>query len=522
MKILIIVDKKGSAIDRLARAVQRNSPHQDIVIFPIHPKGNDVDVMIEVQKLMVWCDILDIHYWKSGQVLRNAFPNEFEAKPKVLFHMNPYDAESEENQYYNKVVVGNSEIHSRVPYATLIPYGIDLSFFKFQDEYTEDKVVNMSVARIEGKKGVLEVAKACQELGYKFKLVGRVSKADYMQEVLKAGGDCIEFFEDVKDEKLREIYYQSAIHVCNSTDNFESGTLPILECMACGVPVLTRIVGHVPELYDGSNMVIRQNGPEDVEDIKKNLKEMMENRDWRIKLREKAWETIRNRDDRRMSLQINKLYYSLYKPEHPLVSVIIPTKDNPECLVECLMGALKQEYEKTEVIVCDSGNTPIEEIIRSARKYSNFPIKYIHFIHKDSYTLAEARNRGIVEAEGEYIVFCDDRMKMEKGAVAAFVAYARPDAWLWGVKDDCIKSFVENFSFVARINLIKHGLLCERMQWYGGMTQEIRERYEKLGGVFFILVDEAKAYEIKRSKSKRHRRSDIIEAKFLDYKLYSK
>lgn len=522
MRILIVIDKEGSAIWRLADAVKRNLPQHEIVILPVHPKRSDPQTFIEAQRLMVWADVIDIHYWKSGQLLRTSFPKEFQAKPKVLFHFNPYDIEIEENQYYGKVVVGNTTIHDQLPSATLIPYGIDLSFFKYNEDYTKDEVVNMSVARIEGKKGVFEVAQACKELGYKFKLVGRVSKPEYMNEVIRAGGDNLEFFENVTDEKLREVYYSSAIHVCNSIDGFESGPLPVLENMACGVPVLTRSVGHIPDLYDGANMVLREKGPEDIEDLKDKLRSLMENIGWRLKLREKAWETVKNKDERRMALEINKLYYSLYKPGIPLVSVVIPTKDHPESLVECLVGILRQDYPKMEVIISDGGNMRIEKIIEEARKYTSVPIKYIHFDHRGTYSLAEARNRAIIEADGEYLVFCDDRIKMESDAVKVFTVYRTAKTWLWGMKDGVAKGFVENFSFVARKDLIEGGMFCERMQWYGGMTQEVRTRFERERGLTFILVDEAKAEGIGRSGSKKARREDIIDAKFLIYKMYDK
>ena len=522
MKILIVVDKQGTAINRLANTVKRNLPQHDIKIIPVHPKRASVDELIEAQKAMAWADIIDIHYWRSGQVLRESFPKEFDDKPKVLFHFNPYDAESEENKLYNKVIVGNEEIHNRVPSAILIPYSIDLSFFKPINDYTEEKIVNMAVNRIEGKKGVREVAQACKELGYKFKLVGRVSKSEYIKEVMEVGKGSIEFLEDATDEQVRETYYQSAIHVCNSTDDFESGTLPILECMACGVPVLTRIVGHVPELYNGGNMVINKGKPEDVEGLKTNLKKMMENRDWRLNLREKAFKTIRGRDDRRMALSINKLYYSLYKPEYPLVSVIIPTKDNPEGFLESLAGVLTQTYEKLEVVVSDSGDTSIKSIVDEAKKYSKFPIKYIRFDRKGTYSLAEARNRATIEADGEYLVFCDDRIKMEIEAVSAFVGYRKPDCWLWGVKDEVIKGFVENFSFVHRQRFISGGMFCERMQFYGGMTEELRNRFEKGSSLNFVLINEAKAEGIQKSRLRSVKRLQIVEAKFLLFKMYSK
>ena len=65
-------------------------------------------------------------------------------------------------------------------------------------------------------------------------------------------------------------------------------------------------------------------------------------------------------------------------------------------------------------------------------------------------------------------------------------------------------------------------MFCERIQYYGGMTQEVRERFEREQGLTFILVDEAKATSVRRTKSKASRREDIIDAKFLLYKMYNK
>lgn len=522
MRILIVVDKQGSAIDRLAQSVRKNLPHHQIIVAPVHPKRNDIETIAEAQKLMMWADIIDIHYWRSGQVLRTTFPTEFKAKPRILFHFNPYDVQSEENQYYDEIVVGNEEIHNRVPSTHLIPYCIDLDFFKFNPEYTQEKRVMMSVNRIEGKKGVLEVARVCKELGYKFTLVGRVSKADYMREVMVAGGNNIEFYENATDEILREVYYKSAIHVCNSVDAYESGTLPILEAMACGVPVLTRVIGHVPDLYSGSNMDVRVGAVDDIEDLKTHLQNLMESRDWRISMRDKGWETVKNRDARRMALEVQKLYYKLYKPNSKLVSIIIPTKDSPESFSECLLGAIEQDYQNLEIVVADSGDYSSKKIVNEIKKHTAIPIKYIEFPNRGTYTLAEARNRAVIEADGQILVFCDDRIKMKPNAVSVFANHHVPKSWMWGSKDKVIKGFVENFSCVGREDLIRCGMFNERMQWYGGMTQEIRERFEKRNLIDFVFMQEAEATAVKRATSKNRRREDIVDAKFTIYKLYNK
>lgn len=520
MNVAIFVEKHGTAIWRLADAIKRNiGDYINVEILPVHPKRNDVDTLIQAQNLMRWADVLDIHYWKTGEILRTSFPFEFSHKPKMLFHFNPYDLDKHEwNKIYNVTIVGNESMYNLLPYANCIPYGIDLKKFTFNENYTEEKVVHMAVNRIEGKKGVLEVAKACKELGYKFVIIGRVSDGEYMQKVMEAGA---EFTENATEEILVDSYNKAAIHVCNSVDNFESGTLPILEAMACGVPVLTRNIGHVPDLYNGQNMVVRAGGVEDMEDLKKNLKEMMENRDWRLKLRDKAWDTIKNKDERRMVRKISQFYLNHWAGTKPLVSVIVPTYDRPESLIESLAAIAEQDYGKIEIVVADSGKQSVEGLIKDIRTRLPMPVKYVRFT-SDHYSLAEARNRAIIEAQGEILVFCDDRLKMKPTAVTEFAKGQTVDKlWQWGIKDGAEKGFVENFSCVNREQLIGGGMFNERIAYYGGMSQEIRMRFETKQGFAFEMNKQAQAESSKRAVGKNRRRGDIIEAKYIISKMYS-
>lgn len=520
MNIAIFVDKYGTAIDRLAQAVKLNNPHFNIQVLAVHPKRNDAETLFQAQDLMRWADLIDVHYWKSGEILRQSFPVEWEAKPHLLCHFNPYDFDKMDWQkYYDAIVVGNKEIQTKMPYAHLIPYAIDLDFFTYQQKNKVKGVVNMVVNRIEGKKGVLEVAKACRDLGYKLLLVGRVSDGDYVKQVLDTG--VVEFHENASEEVLRQAYYDSTIHVCNSVYNFESGTLPILEAMACGTVVLTRSVGHVPDLYDGKNMVVRKGEVSDVEDLKKELKELMENDQLRENLRENAWYTVKNRTDEKMARQFSTLYYKLLGGDKPLVSVIIPTFDRPESLIECLSGALIQDYGHHEVVVVDSGNKDVKYLVDAYRKTDGkTPLKYVRFKNGGRYTLAEARNRGVIEAEGETLIFCDDRLKMSSDAVRRFMEYSQIQTWLWGVKDGSAKAFVENFSSIKRKDLIKAGMFCERIDKYGGQSEELRIRFTQLG-FGFENVPEANATSIKRAKGLHSKRADLIDSKLTLFKMYN-
>lgn len=461
--------------------------------------------------------MIDIHYWKSGEVLKTSFPVEFESKPKVLCHFNPYDINKSDWKDYNAVVVGNESIQNNLPTAHLIPYAIDLELFKFNPNYTEEKIVNMVVNRIEGKKGVLEVAMVCKELGYKLLLVGNVSDADYINKVLET--DVVEFHENISNEDLRDIYYKSAVHVCNSIDNFESGTLPILEAMACGVPVLTRNIGHVPDLADGGNMLVRAGLQDDLLDLKARLSELMENRTLRENMRDRGWKTAKNRYDKKMARQFSMLYNQVFNPDLPLVSIIIPTFNRGKALADCIAAAANQSYPAKEIIIADSGSESVYPAIKKFRELSKVPIKYVRFEANGNYSLAEARNRAIVEAEGEFVAFCDDRLAMDSKAIEEFMKYAKAHTFFWGIKDASAKAFVENFSLIRRADLIRAGMFCERVNVYGGMSEEVRKRFTEQG-FGFELIETANAKTITKSTGSDKKKQDTIEAKLLIYKMY--
>jgi glycosyltransferase involved in cell wall biosynthesis len=311
MKIVQIVPVLPSAITIQARGILKHNKDFDIKLVTLHPKRPDKREIDQLVELWKWADVIDVQYWKSGAKFRELRPDLWNKKKKILTHYNPYNLKEETWEDYAIQVVVNSTQAKELPTARVIPLTIDLDFFKFGKIYTTEPIVNMTVSRIEGKKGVEEVAQACKELEYKLLVVGRVSDGNYMDRVKNAGGKFLTFRNNVSDREVRQGYYESAIHVCNSVPNFESGTMPILEAMACGVPVLTQNVGHVPDLNNGSNMRVMDGGHENVESIKEHLKELMSGRRTRVKIRDEAAKTVQNRDDKIRAAAYRKLYEEL-------------------------------------------------------------------------------------------------------------------------------------------------------------------------------------------------------------------
>ena len=519
MNILIVVDKPTSAIDRLAQGVAAHNKHLNIKVVAVHPKRPSTELLSQLPNLIEWADVLDVHYWKSGEVIRTNFPESFANVKKLVCHFNPYDLDKENwNEIYDDVVVGNESMRNELAYARLVPYMVDLDTFKYIEGYDINRRVLMVASRIESKKGILPVAQACKAAGLRFALVGRISNQEYFDSIIKANPD-IQFYENVNDNCLVEQYKKAVVLVCNSVDGFESGTLPILEAMACGVPVVTRRVGHVPDLEDGKNMIINKSEPEDVKALEKLLKDFVDNLEWREKVRQAGWKTVKNRPIEKMARMFYRIYMRLMlEDSRPIASVIIPTKDNPDAFIKCLAHAVVQTYQNTEIVVVDSGEKPVNYLVDQYRIRSQIPIKYVRF-EDDGYTLPKARNLGVLEADGEILVFCDDRIGMGSDAVETFVQESRPRTWLYGIKDGVEKPFVENFSSVMRSELLRLGGFNERVDGYGGASQELRTRFHDKNA-FDMRMIKVYADSLGKSKQRNKKREQTWKQKFNLWKMY--
>jgi glycosyltransferase involved in cell wall biosynthesis len=83
------------------------------------------------------------------------------------------------------------------------------------------------------------------------------------------------------------------------------------------------------------------------------------------------------------------------------ISVIIPTYNRADRVIEAVRCVLDQTFEPFEVIVIDDGSTDdTEQALASVRER-------IRYIKTPNRGVSAARNRGILEATGEWIAFLD-------------------------------------------------------------------------------------------------------------------
>jgi len=90
----------------------------------------------------------------------------------------------------------------------------------------------------------------------------------------------------------------------------------------------------------------------------------------------------------------------------PKVSVIIPTLNRYKCLKDILADFERQDYKNFEVIVCDQSESFDEGF------YQGWDLE-IKLIRQEEKALWLARNTGIKVANGEYIAFSEDDVRVD-------------------------------------------------------------------------------------------------------------
>lgn len=92
--------------------------------------------------------------------------------------------------------------------------------------------------------------------------------------------------------------------------------------------------------------------------------------------------------------------------EYKLVSIIVPVYNVEKYIGDCLQSIFNQTYKNIEIIIIDDkGNDNSINIVKKMMKFS--PFKYSIIEQNENRGVSEARNEGIMRAEGEYIFFLD-------------------------------------------------------------------------------------------------------------------
>lgn len=89
---------------------------------------------------------------------------------------------------------------------------------------------------------------------------------------------------------------------------------------------------------------------------------------------------------------------------NPLISIIVPVYNVENYISICIESILNQTFSNFELILVDDGSKDKSGII--CENYSQIDER-VHVIHQKNKGLSGARNRGILEAKGQYLCFVD-------------------------------------------------------------------------------------------------------------------
>lgn len=151
----------------------------------------------------------------------------------------------------------------------------------------------------------------------------------------------------------------------------------------------------------------------------------------------------------------------------PLISVVIPTYQHAASLPKCLASVFAQTYQPLEIIVVDDGSTDnTQEVLAS---YADRIVS----IRQDNAGSNPARNRGLREAKGEYVIFCDADVTMSPNMLETMfealakhpeASYAYSGFW-FGWKH--FKGIVFEADELRRLNFVHTSSLVRRADFPG-------------------------------------------------------
>ncbi len=186
-------------------------------------------------------------------------------------------------------------------------------------------------------------------------------------------------------------------------------------------------------------------------------------------------------------------------------SVVIPTYNRQPILEKCLQALEKQDYSDIiqgyEIVLVDDGSTD-GTIDWLKEQPANFP--HVRYFVQDHQGPAVARNLGVEEAKGDFIIFIDSDLVVtahflqahataliagaEKfgkvftyGRVVNTCNFANPTSEPYKITDFSAAYFATGNVAIARDYLLEAGLFDPQFLLYGWEDLELGVRLKKLG-----------------------------------------
>lgn len=181
-------------------------------------------------------------------------------------------------------------------------------------------------------------------------------------------------------------------------------------------------------------------------------------------------------------------------PDHPLITVVLCTRDRPDSVIVALRGLAATRYRPIEIIVVDNAPTSNSTMNAVLAEFGDDP--RFRYVREPRPGLSCARNRGVAEASGEIIAFTDDDVIIDPwwldGIIQGF--HAVP-----GV--GCVTGLIATAEIENEAQLYFHlragwGTLCERRVFDLTEHRDDSALYPYSAGIFGAGANFAVAREV--------------------------
>lgn len=295
----------------------------------------------------------------------------------------------------------------------------------------------LTVGRLVARKGHLKVLEAMKSIpNSTYTIVGDgPMRKEILDTIKKLGLESrVTVLQHVSDGKLPEMYATHDVFVMPSTksaDDREGFGIVALEAALFGLPVIATNQPGVDEAVVQGRTGILIN--DTVADLTKAVVDLVDDESLRHRLGRNGRERVIAEFTREKTM--NKFSTSVipsvgeesltqegvvdpsYRRDdgRALVSIVIPTYQHANTIGRCIASVLGQTYAPIEIIVVDDGST--DSTTEALKKFDG----KIRVIHQENAGANPARNRGLAEATGEFVMFCDADVVMNPEMIQRFV-----------------------------------------------------------------------------------------------------
>ncbi|HAN39421.1 MAG TPA: hypothetical protein DCQ29_11010 [Chitinophagaceae bacterium] len=105
--------------------------------------------------------------------------------------------------------------------------------------------------------------------------------------------------------------------------------------------------------------------------------------------------------------------------DRPLISIVIPTYNRAFCIEATINSVLQQSYSNLEILIIDDQSTDNTGSLIENQQRKDNRIRY--FAHIENKGVSEARNTGIRNARGKYLIFLDSDDLFHRNYLHSFV-----------------------------------------------------------------------------------------------------